>query len=215
LDLIEATILVEGHQKWIDAVTGRYGARLRLLNSKGTRRRDEILELFEITVDRKLENRLLRYLRNSPDISELEITNSSHGRLVGIVRAKGVVMRCVADSDCFLVYASNGSGREIAWRVLGTKHSLRELMARLRRLRVDFRVSDISEVKRTRALTTRQEWLIRSAYENGYFDYPKRIRIGPLARMMDVAPPTLYESLRKTQKKLLEEHFRGGPPLGM
>ncbi|MDG7003551.1 MAG: helix-turn-helix domain-containing protein, partial [Nitrososphaerota archaeon] len=97
----------------------------------------------------------------------------------------------------------------------GTKHSLRELMARLRRLRVDFRVSDISEVKRTRALTTRQEWLIRSAYENGYFDYPKRIRIGPLARMMDVAPPTLYESLRKTQKKLLEEHFRGGPPLGM
>ncbi|MDG7003770.1 MAG: hypothetical protein JRN56_07740, partial [Nitrososphaerota archaeon] len=113
MDLIEATILVEGHQKWIDAVTGRYGARLRLLNSKGTRRRDEILELFEITVDRKLENRLLRYLRNSPDISELEITNSSHGRLVGIVRAKGVVMRCVADSDCFLVYASNGSGREI------------------------------------------------------------------------------------------------------
>ncbi|MDG7026329.1 MAG: helix-turn-helix domain-containing protein [Nitrososphaerota archaeon] len=214
MDLVEATILVAGHQKWIDTVTGRYGARLRLLNSKGTRRRDEVLELFEITVDRKLEDRLLRYLRNSPDIAELEITNSSHGRLVGIARAKGVVMRCVADSDCFLVYASNGSSKEITWRVLGTNHSVKELLSRLKRLKVDFKVSDISEVKRKRALTTRQEWLIRSAYEGGYFDYPKRIRIGPLARMLEVAPPTLYESLRKTQKKLLEEHFREGPPLG-
>ncbi|MDG6945803.1 MAG: helix-turn-helix domain-containing protein [Nitrososphaerota archaeon] len=215
MDLVEATILVAGHQKWIDSVTGRYGARLRLLNSKGTRKRDEVLELFEITVDRKLEDRLLRYLRNSPDIAELEITNSSHGRLVGIARAKGVVMRCVADSNCFLVYASNGSSKEITWRVLGTNHSVKDLLSRLKRLKVNFKVSDISEVKRKRALTTRQEWLIRSAYESGYFDYPKRIRIGPLARMLEVAPPTLYESLRKTQKKLLEEHFREGPPSGM
>lgn len=207
MKLIEATLLAKGHQRWIDAITGQYGARLRLLHSKRSRGRDAALQLFEITVDRKLKDRLVRYLQNDPDISELEITNSSHGRLVGMIRAKGMIMRCIADSDCFLVYASNDAGVKIAWKVLGTSRSIEGLLARLRRRRIEFEIGDISEVRRKVGLTARQEWLLRSAYERGYFDYPKRVRIGPLARALRVSPPTLYESLRKTQKKLLDEHF--------
>jgi predicted DNA binding protein len=212
LKLIEATFLARGQQKWIDAVTVRYGARLTLLHSKRSRRQGEALQLFEITVDRTLKDKLIGYLQNEPDISELEITNSSHGRLVGTIRAKGVIMRCIADSDCFLVQASNDSGGEIAWNILGTDRSLRELLNSLRRKGIDFEMGEISEVRRKKTLTARQEWLLRSAYEKGYFDYPKRIRIGPLARMLRVAPPTLFESLRKTQKRLLDEHFGKAPP---
>ena len=54
---------------------------------------------------------------------------------------------------------------------------------------------------------SRQKWLLRSAYEKDYFDYPKKTRIGPLARLLKVSPPALYESLRKDQKKLYDEHF--------
>ena len=212
MDLIEATILAKGHQRWIESVTGRYGAKLKLLHSKRSTGRDEALQVFEITVDRKLKDRLVRYLQNDPEISELEITNSSHGRLVGMIRAKGVIMRCVADSDCFLVYASNESGEEITWKVLGTDRSLRSLVGKLKRRGIDFKVGDISAVKRKQMLTARQEWLLRSAYERGYYDYPKRIRIGPLARILKVSPPTLYESLRKTQKKLYDEHFGNVSP---
>jgi len=183
-----------------------------MLHSKRSRRQGEALQLFEITVDRTLKDKLISYLQNEPDISELEITNSSHGRLVGTIRAKGVIMRCIADSDCFLVQASNDSGGEIAWKILGTDRSLKELLNGLRRKGIDFEMGEISEVRRKKTLTARQEWLLRSAYEKGYFDYPKRIRIGPLARMLRVAPPTLFESLRKTQKKLLDEHFGKAPP---
>ncbi len=180
---------------------------MRLLQSKRSQRRDEVLQIFEITVDRKLKDRLIRYLQNDPGISELVITNSSHGRLVGMIRAKGVIMRCIADSDCFLIEASNDPGEKIAWKVLGTDRSVRDLLSKLRKKGVDFEISEISEVKRKQMLTARQEWLLRSAYEKGYFDYPKKIRIGSLARMLQVSPPTLYESLRKTQKKLYDEHF--------
>ena len=209
MDLVEATILARGQQRWFGAVTGRFKGKLRILRSKSSRRRDEILQLFEITVDERLKTKLLRYLKNDPDISELAITHSSQGRLVGLMRARGTIMRCIADSDCFLVQASNDSRTEIEWKVLGTNRSLKNLMAHLSRKKVEYRVRDISEVKVKKGLTARQEWLLRSAYEHGYFDSPKGTHLRALAGDLRISAPTLFESLRKTERKLLEEHFEG------
>ena len=213
MELIEATILARGHQKWIDAITSRYKAKFRLLHSKPSRRRDEVLQLFEITVDQQLKDKMLRHLMNSREISELEVTDSSHGRVFGLVRAKGVIMRCITDSDCFLTSASGEYGAPIEWKVLGTKRSLRKLMTLLKSRKIGYEVTDISVVRRRKVLTTRQEWLLRSAFERGYFDYPKKVRIRSLASQLGVTAPTLHESLRKTQRRLIEEHFEGDKAL--
>ncbi len=168
-----------------------------------------MLQLFEITVDQALKDRMLRHLMSSREVSELEVTDSNHGRVFGLVRAKGVIMRCIADSDCFLISAAGEYGSPIEWKVIGTKRSLGRLMARLKAKRIGYEVTDISVVRRKKVLTTRQEWLLRSAFERGYFDYPKRVRIRSLASALGVTAPTLHESLRKTQRRLIEEHFEG------
>ncbi|MDG6981613.1 MAG: helix-turn-helix domain-containing protein [Nitrososphaerota archaeon] len=209
MELIEASILARGHQKWIDAITSRYRAKFRLFHSKPSKGRDEVLQLFEITIDQDLKKKMLRYLRNSREVSELEVTDSRHGRLFGLVRAKGVIMRCISESDCFLISASGEYGAPIEWNVLGTKRSLARLMTRLRDRRIGYEVADLSVVRRKKVLTTRQEWLLRASFERGYFDYPKRIHIRSLASELGVAAPTLHESLRKTQRRLIEEHFEG------
>jgi predicted DNA binding protein len=208
LKLVEATILAEGHQNWIRAITERYGARLRLLQSKPSGKQDEVLQLFEIIVDGSLKDRLLEYLRGDPDISELQITNSSHGRLTGLVRAQGVISRCIADSDCFLLHASNESDATISWRVLGAEGSFKRLLSRLESKGVEYAISDMSVVSSRRRLTARQEWILRMAFEKGYFDDPKKVHIRSLARFLEVSPPTVHESIRKTQRKIVEEHFR-------
>jgi predicted DNA binding protein len=213
MELIEATILARGHQKWIDAITSCFKAKFRLLHSKPSRRRDEVLQLFEITVDHELKDTMLRRLRSSLEISELEVTDSSHGRVFGLVRTKGVIMRCIADSDCFLISASGEYGTPIEWKVLGTKRSLRRLMTLLKNKKIRYEVADISVVRRRKILTTRQEWLLRSAFERGYFDYPKKVRIRSLASLLGVTAPTLHESLRKTQRRLIAEHFEGATSL--
>ena len=207
MELIEATILARGNQKWIDAITSRYRAKFRLLHSKPSRGRDGVLQPFEITVDQGFKEKMLGHLTNSAEISEFEVTDSGHGRLFGLIRSKGVIMRCIAESDCFLISASGEYGVPIAWKVLGTKSSLRRLMTGLKKRKIRYEVADISAVKRKRVLTTRQEWLLRSAFERGYFDYPKKVRIRPLAGLLGVTAPTLHESLRKTQRRLIEEHF--------
>lgn len=213
LELVEATILARGQQPWIDVVTRRYQARLRILNSKGSRRRDEVLQLVEMIVDRKSIEGLLSHLRSDPEISEMEVMSSGQGRLVGLIRARGVIMRCIVDSDCFLLSASKAKRTRTEWRVLGTERSLRDLMSRLARRGVEYEVGEISEVKRIRGLTPRQEWLLRTAYERGYFDFPKGIKLRALARPLGISAPTLFESLKRTERKLLQEHFRGSEAL--
>ncbi|MDG6899031.1 MAG: helix-turn-helix domain-containing protein [Nitrososphaerota archaeon] len=207
MELIEATILAKGHQRWIDGITKRYGAKFRLLHSKPSQRRDEVLQLFEVTVDDRLKDMTVRYLQSYGGISELEVAVSSHGRIIGLIRSKGVITRCIADSDCFLIQASGEYGAPIKWKVLGTRWSLAKLMARLTYNGVKYNIADISKVKRRKTLTTRQEWVLRSAFELGYFDYPKRIRIRRLARLLGVSAPTIHESLRRTQRRLVEEHL--------
>ena len=216
MELIEATILARGHQKWIDTVTSRFKARFQLFHSKPSGGRDEVLQLFEITVDQGQKEKMLKHLIKSQEVSELEVTESTHGRVFGLVRAKGVIMRCISESDCFLVSATGEYGTPIEWRVLGTKRSLGMLMTRLKKEKIGYEVADISVVRRKKTLTTRQEWLLHSAFERGYFDYPKKVRIRSLAAALGVTAPTLHESLRKTQRRLIEEHFdvERAPPLG-
>lgn len=208
--MVEATILARGHQNWIEMITERYRASLRLLQSKPSRKRDEVLQLFEIIVDRKMKDELLGYLHDDPEISDLKITNSSHGRLTGVVRARGVISRCIADSDCFLLYASNESDPVITWRVLGTERSFRGLLARLENRGIKYTIGDMSLVSNIGRVTARQEWILHQAFEKGYYDSPKRIHIRALAKLLEMSHPALHESLRKTQRKILEEHLGKG-----
>jgi len=213
LKLLEATIVARGHQKWIEAVTSRYHARLKLLYSKPSRGREEVLQIFEVDVDPTLKDRMVKYLQNNSEISELEVSSSSRGKLLGLIRAKGVIMRLIADSDCFLVRASGEYGSSIRWEILGTRRALQRLLSRLGRRGIGYSVARTFDVRRQTALTPRQEWLLRSALEMGYFDSPKKVRLRALAASLGVSAPTLHESLRRSQRRLIEEHVGVGMPL--
>jgi predicted DNA binding protein len=208
LKLVEATIVTYLHKSWVSAITERYQARLKLLQSKPSEKLDEVLQQFEITIDDKLKNRLIRYLQSRPDISELAITNSSSGRVTGLIRVKGVVSRCIADSDCFLLYASNNPDTTMVWRVFGPESSFKHLLARFERRGIEYKIMDTTVVSSKRKVTARQEWILHLAFQEGYFDNPKTTHIRSLAKLAGITPPALHESLRKTERKIIEEHLR-------
>ena len=82
------------------------------------------------------------------------------------------------------------------------------MLVRLESRAIGYKITDKSVVSSKRRLTARQEWILRVAFEKGYFDDPKKTHIRSLAKFLEISPPTLHESLRKTQRKILEEHFR-------
>lgn len=49
------------------------------------------------------------------------------------------------------------------------------------------------------------------ALEKGYFEFPKKITLRQLAKVLDISPGTLTEILRRGQKRVLQEHFKGRP----
>jgi len=55
------------------------------------------------------------------------------------------------------------------------------------------------------ALTARQQEVIETAHEMGYFDHPRCASAGDVAERLDVATPTFTEHLSAAQRKLLDE----------
>jgi len=207
LRLVEATIITDVQQSWVTEVTRRYQTRLKLLHSKPSEKPDEVVQLFEITVDDKLKDKMIKFLRDWPDTSELVIANSSSERLMGLIRVKGPVSRCIADSDCFLLHASNNPDTTMVWRVLGSERSFEHLQARFERRGIEYKIRNRSVMSTKKRLTARQEWILHLAFQMGYFDNPKKIHIRALAKLAGISPPAFHESLRRAEKKMLEERI--------
>ena len=53
-------------------------------------------------------------------------------------------------------------------------------------------------------LTDRQREVLETAYETGYFDYPRRANAGDVADELGIAPSTFSEHLAAAQSRLLE-----------
>ena len=180
---------------------------MKLLHSKPSEKPDEVVQLFEITVDDKLKDKMIKFLRDWPDTSELVIANSSSERLMGLIRVKGPVSRCIADSDCFLLHASNNPDTTMVWRVLGSERSFEHLQARFERRGIEYKIRNRSVMSTKKRLTARQEWILHLAFQMGYFDNPKKIHIRALAKLAGISPPAFHESLRRAEKKMLEERI--------
>jgi hypothetical protein len=88
---------------------------------------------------------------------------------------------------------------------------VKSLMQKLEDQKVEGQVVKISKIKGEKDLTARQENILQIALEKGYFEFPKKITLRQLARALDISPATLSEILRRGQKGVLEEHFRGRP----
>lgn len=73
----------------------------------------------------------------------------------------------------------------------------------------DFRLSRLTHDGETEppgdGLTDRQYEALRTAYERGYFDIPRRTSLKELAIELDISPSSLSERLRRAQTQLIEE----------
>ncbi len=60
------------------------------------------------------------------------------------------------------------------------------------------------------ALTDRQREVLRTAYDMGYFEYPRESNATEVAEELDISPSTLAEHLAAAQGKLLDELLTAG-----
>jgi hypothetical protein len=94
----------------------------------------------------------------------------------------------------------------------GLRQNLQEFKERFGDVRIEYLVTGRAEDDDTdiipvdvRRLTDRQREVVQTAYEMGYFDYPRGANASEVAEELDIRPSTFTEHLNTAQSKILDE----------
>lgn len=210
--MLEAVISITPPHSWIKRVTSEFPAVIRVLDCRSLPSSEGVQELFEITSASDLSEKIVDYLRQDSYVYDVDVVRADRGKVVGSLKThQCTACKTFAVADCFLTSATSKPDGKLEWNVLGSNTMVKTLMAGLESQKVTAEVVKISKLKDQEELTARQEGILQIALEKGYFEFPKKITLRQLAKTLDISPPTLTEILRRGQKRVLEEHFRGRP----
>ena len=210
--MLEAIVSITPPHSWIKRVTATFPALVRLLDCRSLPDEKGVQELFEITSSSDLSKKIVDCLRQDSYVYDIDIVRAEHGRIIGSLKThKCTACRAFAGANCFLISANTKPDGKLEWTLLGSDTMVRSLMRELERENVTGEVVRISKLKEEEDLTARQENILQIALEKGYFEFPKKVTLRKLAKTLDVSPATLTEILRRGQKRVIQEHFRGHP----
>jgi predicted DNA binding protein len=210
--MLEAVISITPPQSWIKRVTAEFPAVIRVLDCRSLPGGEGVQELFEVTSTADLSEKIVNYLHRDSYVYDIDIVRADQGRVIGSLKThKCTACKTFAGADCFLVSATSKPDGKLEWTVLGNDTMVKSLMQELENQKVAGQVVKVSTIKGEEELTARQENILQIALEKGYFEFPKKITLRQLARTLGISPATMTEILRRGQKRILQEHFKGRP----
>ncbi len=141
-----------------------------------------------------------------PEFCNAVATSSSEAKVL-MREHTCLVALPILEAGCIISGAEVREG-EITWNIVCDEESFLDMVGKLEGYGVDFEIIYKGEFAADRSeVTYREEEILKIALEKGYFDYPKKIRLEELAKLVGIAPSTLSEILRRGTKKVLERYF--------
>jgi predicted DNA binding protein len=210
--MLEAVVRISPPHSWIRRVTSNFPAVIRVLDCRTLQEKKGVQELFEITSAPELSEKILDYLRQDDYVYDVDVIKGKAGRIIGSLKTrKCTACRTFAGASCFLVSGTTKPDGKLEWTLLGSDSMVKSLLKELEEEQVVAEVVRISKLEEEEELTARQENILQIALEKGYFEFPKKLTLRQLAKVLDISPATLTEILRRGQKRVLQKHFKGRP----
>jgi predicted DNA binding protein len=69
-------------------------------------------------------------------------------------------------------------------------------------------ICKINRLDNQSPITAKQESVLRLAFQRGYFDYPRRIKLKELAELCGMNPATVDEIIKRGERNLLERYLQ-------
>lgn len=210
--MLEAVVSVTPPHSWVKHVSSNFPAVIRILDCRNNPEKEGVQELFEITCPPEASRKIVDYLKHDDYVYDVDVAKGKPGRIVGSLKTKKcTACRTFARGDCFLASAKSKPDGKLEWVLLGNDAMVRNLIKDLQAAGVEASVLKVSQLREGGELTARQEQILQIALEKGYFEFPKNITLRQLAKTLDISPASLTEILRRGQKRVLQEHFKGRP----
>jgi predicted DNA binding protein len=174
--------------------------------------KEGVQELFEIKCEAGVSEKVIDFLKHDDYVYDVDIVKGRPGHVIGSLKTKKcTACRTFAGASCYLVSASSKPDGKLEWTLLGSDTMVKTLLSELEKAEVVAEILKVSQLKDEEELTNRQEHILQIALERGYFEFPKKIGLRQLAKTLEISPATLSEILRRGQKRVLQEHFKGRP----
>lgn len=207
--MLEAELRVRIPAIWLTELPKRHEIAIKILSRK-REGKSGVRDLVEISGAQEVLEEVLDELPNEPWVKGVNLDFVESGKLVGeIVTHKCLACASLLDSHCYLLSATTKKDGSLQWRLMASDRSaLRSLVARLKRFKCETDLLRITPVDEKETLTDRQREITLMAFEKGFFDTPRKIKLKDLAKLTGVSQATLSEILRKGQRRILMDYLK-------
>lgn len=208
--MMDAELLLRIPKMWITEVPVRREISIKILNRRPFGKTG-VRDLVEISGEHEELKSVVRELGTEPWVKSFDLEFIEPNKLVGeVVTYKCLACAVLAGSNCHLISAKVQKDGAILWRVMTSdRKEIKKLVAKLRRAKCTVELAKLTTVDDREALTSRQHELIAMAFEKGFFETPRKVKLKDLSRLTGVSQATLSEILRKGQKKILMDYLSG------
>lgn len=190
-------------------VAERNIADVRVLGLR--RSRGSVEHLLEITADTKDQSDLMRELRKYAMNGELDVAPVANGKLIAMMACKPCPLyEAVSRFEGFLTSESVALGSMQVRALFRKDESLKDALEFLDDEKIPTKVLRVATIGRKVALTARQHELLKTAFEKGYMDCPRRIGIKVLSDTLKVSKSAVSETLRRAERKIIEHYLKNG-----
>lgn len=206
--MLEAHIAIEAPRVWREDIVLRQEATVRILDWLHL---DECCcrVFVEIRVKAGEEEAFLRDLASSPTILEEDLQVVSPGIMKGALSTNECLGCCSAiGARVFQVEGSIApDGTLVQVVVAPDKEAVRAMVSDMEQHGHQVTLLKLSSIDPEEVLTSRQETVLLTALERGYFDHPKGTSLRDLADTFQVSVSTASEMLRKATYKVMDAYF--------
>ena len=206
--MMEVVLRISMPQTWISEVSKETSAKIKLLECIPDKDLGGRL-LFEIETESENISDLLKKINAYQQICKLDISPYKKGGYLGaIVTNNCITCQALTKSKCFLTYARNLKDAKIEWHIItGDEKSLSKLIKALERNKCTVELISKTLLTKKNILTSRQDEIIKIAFEKGYYEYPKKISLRELSKILKISFSTLNEILHRGERKIIKDYY--------
>lgn len=163
--------------------------------------------------DGEYENSLHDYSNHTDIKGECSVIKISRNRYLATVMNNNCQLaQILSRSGCFLTSAIPADDNLIYWDVFApNKRYISNLIETMKEYGYNVTRLSSTNYSEETVLTKRQEEVIRYAFDNGYYEVPKRITLDDLAERFDISKSTASVVIRDAEKKLITLCLQSNP----
>jgi len=172
------------------------------------------IEILELTLKEGASIHDIRTVGNMEILSVLKSIDSKHTCLIRYTEpeeSKGQFQ----ESDLGLIHTIPTiiSPEKFTISMIGEQKNLSDFVEMIRKagtiLKMSFRRAAYQKADILAVLTDKQREVMVAAFQNGYYDFPKKISSKQLCRKVSISKPTLLQHMRKAEGRILKEIMAG------